>query len=108
MLIERNEIFASIHKDFAKISIDLFCDKKNETQMYAIAKHLIQAIICYQYVGSFKQADELIDLFCKLVIFKTLKNEHKSKIIDASKMIIKPERLNNYDNLMKAIYSQSA
>lgn len=104
-------IFASIHSDFANIEIELFCQKPNSQCAYAVARHSIEAIVCYQQCHEYDSADAQIKLLTTAVNKETFQNfsdKQRIKLIASAKMVTNADRLLNYDLLMRFLYSNTS
>lgn len=101
-------IFASIHSDFANIEIELFCQKPNSQRAYAVVRHSIEAIVCYQQCHEYDSADAQIKLLTTAInkeTFQNLSDKQRVKLIASAKMVTHADKLLNYDLLMKFLYS---
>jgi len=105
---ERTELFASIQKDFALISLKNYSTGCNKSFLSSIFTYTIKSVICYSYLKDYKQADDLITALINAIpkeTYNSIDNKDKIKIKEITKDIIDVNKLKNSDKLLEYIFS---
>lgn len=105
---ERTELFASIQKDFALISLRNYLMRVDKSFLSSIFTYTIKSVICYSYLKDYKQADDLIASLINAIpkeTYNSIDNKDKLNIKEITKDIIDVNKLKNYNKLMEYIYT---
>lgn len=105
---ERTELFASIQKDFALISLRNYLMRADKSFLSSIFTYTIKSVICYSYLKDYKQADDLIASLINAIpkeTYNSIDNKDKLNIKEITKDIIDVNKLKNYNKLIEYIYT---
>lgn len=105
---ERTELFASIQKDFALISLRNYLMRVDKSFLSSIFTYTIKSVICYSYLKDYKQADDLIASLINAIpkeTYNSIDNKDKLNIKEITKDIIDVNKLKNYNKLIEYIYT---